>query len=777
MRMQRLPALLFPLFVLGAVVVAIVPIPSAALDVLLAAQLTAAVLILLTTVYTPRPLEFSVFPSLLLGTTLGRLVLNIASTRLILTRGATDGTAAAGGVIAAFGDFVAGGELIVGLVVFLILVVVQFVVITKGASRISEVAARFTLDALPGRQAAIDADVRAGLIGQQQAAELRRALAEQADFYGAMDGASKFVRGDAIAGLVITGVNIVGGLALGMLRHGMPLHEATATFTTLTIGDGLVSQIPALLISLAAALIATRSSTETELPRQITRQLSQHAEVLFLAAAFLLLLAVTGLPVLPLSGIALACVLVGVSTHRRNDAAKRDDAAGENGPLRFSEHAPQNTNESGSRNGTPSLQPGVSGPAATETRRESDGLEKTLGVTPLEVRLGVNLLRLVDRKGGDLLHRVKTLRQSVAQELGFVFPKVKIRDDIGLPMNRYELWIRGERVATGELRTDAWLAIPRNGSTATVRGQAAGTPGLNAAIWITPEDREVAEEAGYRVVPPATALLTHLEAVVRRHAAELLTREHVHELLQMLRNRAPRLVEELLEVLLPAEIHLVLSGLLRENVPIRDLERIAETLVTARSQPSVPQRIEMVRCALRRTICARLTADGDVAVHPLGPGTEAALLELFAYGTLDLQTSLTVSQREQLRQRLLKAINELDTAPPRVLLCAEPLARAAAAHLLRDARGAIPVISRAELIADVPVRNEAAAVDVPVHDLLASVPSRHSATPLASSPATASPAASEPHAANDQTVPFPVRRARRDDHASPLRSAVASQAE
>ncbi|RMG41157.1 MAG: EscV/YscV/HrcV family type III secretion system export apparatus protein, partial [Planctomycetota bacterium] len=300
MSMKRLHTLLFPLFVLGAVVVAIVPLPAAALDVLLSAQLTTAVLVLLTAVYTPRPLEFSVFPSLLLGTTLGRLVLNIASTRLILTRGASEGTHAAGQVIAAFGQFVAGGELIVGLVVFLILVVVQFVVITKGASRISEVAARFMLDALPGRQAAIDADVRAGLVNQQQAARLRRELAEQADFYGAMDGASKFVRGDAVAGLVITAVNIAGGLTLGVLRHGMPLSEAAATFTTLTIGDGLVSQLPALLIAIAAALIATRSSTETELPRQITTQLSQHAEVLFLGAAFLVLLAATGLPALPL---------------------------------------------------------------------------------------------------------------------------------------------------------------------------------------------------------------------------------------------------------------------------------------------------------------------------------------------------------------------------------------------------------------------------------------------------------------------------------------------
>lgn len=743
MRTQRWPSLLFPMFVLGAVVVAIVPIPSAALDVLLAAQLTGAVLILLTTVYTPRPLDFSVFPSLLLATTLGRLVLNIASTRLILTRGATEGANAAGGVIAAFGEFVAGGELIVGLVVFLILVIVQFVVITRGASRISEVAARFTLDALPGRQAAIDADVRSGLISQPQAAELRHELAEQADFYGAMDGASKFVRGDAIAGLVITAVNIAGGLALGVFRHGMPVHEAAATFTTLTIGDGLVSQLPALLISLAAALIATRSSTRTELPGQITRQLFQRGEVLFFAAAFLLLLAVTGLPVLPLSGLALACVLGGLSGRRRNGPSGHDKTAVAIDPsAAFRE--PRSADAPDAHRGVRSSSPNRfgAGPSGSENDRET--LEKSLGVTPLEVRLGVNLLPLVDRKGGDLLHRVKTLRQAVAQELGFVFPKCKIRDDVGLPLNRYEFWIRGERVATGELRADAWMAIPRQGTTARLRGKASEPTGLGAAIWITPDDREVAEEAGYRVVPPATALLAHLEQVIRTHAAELLTRQHVHQLLEMLRRPAPRLVDELLEVMPAAEIQLVLCGLLRENVPIRDLERIAETLVTARSLHSVPQRIEMVRHALRRTICARLAGDGGVTVHPLAPTTEAALLDLFAYGHLDLETPLTLPRRDQLRQRLLEAIGELDTAPPRAVLCAEPLARAAVSHLLRDARERTPVISRAELVPDFPIRSHTPELTIPVHDLLQSVPTGRPVAPEAATAAARAWSAAEP---------------------------------
>lgn len=577
--------LIIPIGLVGAVLVLIAPVPAALLDLLLAANITAAVLILLQTVQVRRPLEFSVFPALLLATTLGRLVLNVASTRLILTEAPLEGVQAAGGVIAAFGEFVAAGSPYVGGVVFAVLVAIQFLVITKGATRISEVAARFALDGLPGRQSAIDADLAAGLLTPAEARERRQELVRQADFYGAMDGASKFVRGDAVAGLLITFVNIVGGLAIGVLREGMSPGEAVDVFTTLTIGDGLVSQVPAVLISLAAGLIVTRSSTESDLSRDAVGQLSAHPLPLFVAAGFLGLLACTGFPVIPMLALAAACLAAALwgATPAQEVAA---DVVANTQPRPVAAGAPA---------------PVRAAPAASP-------LEQHLHVEPLALDLGVSLVRLADTSaGGDLLARITQLRERIAAELGFILPKVRIQDDLRLDPREFRIQLRGVPESSGTAYADALLAVNDGFVAGPLSGIEAVEPATRrGAVWIDRAGAEEARRLGYRLAPPGVVILQHLEQSVRRRASELLTREHVHELLAHLRRRAPRLVDDLTPARLSGgEVHRVLCRLLDEEVPIRDLESILAALSNAaerRTEPSVEELVSAVRIALRRTI-------------------------------------------------------------------------------------------------------------------------------------------------------------------------------
>ena len=534
--------MIFPVLIVASVVALVTPLPPMLMDLLLAANITASVLILLTTVYVGRPLEFSSFPAILLGTTLVRLVLNVASTRLVLTRGGTDGTQAAGKVIEAFSQFVAGDQIAVGIVIFLIVVAIQFLVITKGATRISEVAARFALDGLPGKQMAIDADLNAGAIDHEQARQRRDDLIRQADFYAAMDGASKFVRGDAVAGLVILAVNIVGGLYMGVFENDMPIGDAADVFTRLTIGDGLVSQVPAFLISLAAGLIVTRSSSESDLRRDVIHQTFRHPEALFLAAAFLSAMSFTGLPALPLIAMAAGCAIVGTM-------------------LRKSNAAQQTT------------------PAETVSKdKPAPKVEDFLRVDPMELTIGPGLVTLA--QSGDLLAQISAVRTHIAHELGMLLPKMRIKDNLRSEPFAYELKLRGIPVATGEARVDRLLAIRTTFATGELSGQRTVDPVTGRpAIWIEPDLRDRAELLGYLVQYPTEVLFSHLHEVVREHAAELLTRQQVHGLLDNLRLTSPKVVDELVPSLLkPALVHQVLEHLLREQVPIRDLETILETL-------------------------------------------------------------------------------------------------------------------------------------------------------------------------------------------------------
>jgi flagellar biosynthesis protein FlhA len=577
-RFARWQSLVLPVGMISSVLVLMVPLPPLLLDVLLSANITVSVIVLLTTIYVRTPLEFSIFPSLLLATTLGRLVLNVATTRLILTQAGTDGMNAAGGVIQAFGEFVAGDRLVVGIILFVIIIVIQFVVITKGATRISEVAARFALDGMPGRQMAIDADLNAGVIDEVEAQRRRQEITQQADFFGAMDGASKFVRGDAIAGIVITLINIVGGLVIGVWEAGMTPAEAGELFTKLTIGDGLVSQVPAFLVSLAAGLLVTRSTQDSNLPLQFMQQLFSRPQALAVTGAFLGVLMFTNLPTIPLLTIGGGCVALAVMMTRntKRQEAKHDaDVKAE----------------------------------TAKQKKTEERIEDFLAIDPMEMEIGVGLIRLADpSRGGDLLPRITGVRQNVAAEIGILLPKVRIRDNMRLDEHQYRIKIANNPVDEGIVRPDRLLAMDSGLTTGKVPGEATRDPAFGQpAVWIEAGMRDRAEMLGYTPVEPAAVLATHLQEVVRRHADDILTRDSCKHLIDELKKTSPAVVDELVPGMMKlSEVQQVLQMLLREEVPIRQLGVILETLGDHAARTKDPTWLtEYVRHRLARTICTR----------------------------------------------------------------------------------------------------------------------------------------------------------------------------
>lgn len=667
--------LIFPVLIATSVLVIVVPLPPVLLDLLLSANITVAVLILLTTIYVTKPLEFSVFPSLLLGTTLARLVLNVASTRLILTQGATDGTAAAGGVIQAFGEFVAGGQIAVGLIIFLILIAIQFLVITKGATRISEVAARFALDGMPGKQMAIDADLNAGLVNAEQAKKRREDVAQQADFYGAMDGASKFVRGDAIASIVITVINVVGGVFIGMVNHDMPLREAMMVFTKLTIGDGLVTQVPAFLISLAAGLLVTRTSVESDLSSDIIGQMFIHPEAMGVAAVFLSALSFTGLPKGPLLLLGGGLVAIGLSLSRARKQQKvvvQDEVA------------------------------------KKAHERPAPKPEDNLFVDPMELELGYGLIRLADAgSGGDLLERVTRVRHKVAQELGIILPKVRIRDNIRLEQRHYQIKIQDVPVAWGDCYADGMLAIDTGATSGKIAGMATTEPAFGRpAVWIEASQRERAELMGYSVVEPSAVIVTHLTEVVRQHSDELLSRQQVHQLLENLKVHSPKILEELIpDVLKTAQVHQVLSNLLRERVPIRNLETILETLGDyADRTKDLGILTEYVRHALSRTICQQYRdANRVIYLVTLDPALEDILSAGIEYSERGMLIKLSPQVAEAITRGIVAQVDRLVSAGrPPVVLCS-PQVRSALKQITTAAIPTLSVLSLNEITRDTQV--------------------------------------------------------------------------
>ncbi len=591
-QVQKHRGLIVPFAFVALLMVVLVPMPTWVMDILISLNISLSVVILLTTIYMSHPLDFSVFPSLLLGVTLFRLVLNVASTRLILTADASSPEQAvgvAGEVISAFASFVAGSSLFVGIVIFAILVIVQFVVITKGATRISEVAARFTLDAMPGKQMAIDADLNAGIIDEAEAKRRRERISQEADFFGAMDGASKFVRGDAIAGIIITFVNIAGGFAVGMIERGWEPLQTAKVFTLLTIGDGLTSQIPSFVIAIASALIVTRSGAKEELGNELTGQLVSQPTGLLITAAFLVMLSVTPLPTVPL--IATAGVLGGLAwVMRRNKVAaaahkKQQEIAAAGGGGKASEAA------------TP---------------------ESLLKLDTLELEVGYALVALVDAgQGGDLLERISAVRRQLAVELGFIMPPVRIRDNMQLVPNDYRVRIRGNVIATGHARVGKLLAMDSGIATGRIQGEPTKEPAFGLdAWWIDPALKTRAETMNYTVVDPTSVVATHLTEIVRQHSAELLTREEVTNLVTQLKDKSPKLVEDVMGdkgqgLVKPGDLQRVLQNLLRERVPVRDLETILETLAEwIGKTKDMDVLTEYVRNALKRTICQQYAVPG-----------------------------------------------------------------------------------------------------------------------------------------------------------------------
>ncbi len=584
---KRWPDYLLPVGIIGCLLVIFLPLPPAIMDVLLAANISFAVVILLGAIYARSPLELSVFPSILLATTLARLSLNIATTRLILTKGATHGDTAAGGVIQSFAGFVTGESIAVGLVIFSIIVVVQFVVITKGATRISEVTARFALDGLPGRQMAIDAELNAGTIDAQQAQVMRREVAAHADFYGAMDGASKFVRGDAVAGVLITGINIGVGLMIGMANQ-MSLAEAASTFTMLTIGDGLVSQIPALLISLAAGLLVTRGTQETNLSSESVNQFFSKPVVMVMTAAFLCVMVTMKMPMLPLLTLAAGFLLIAFMTGDSEEDAEAGQAS--NAPV---------------------------------TPAPEIGLEKLLSSDVLEIELGVELIQLADtRQGGTLLADIGLVRKQLASEMGIVLPKIRIKDNLSLPQDHYRVLLQGNVVESGSVRPDALLAIDSGLATGPLEGHAiVGMASESVmpqpAYWILPEYNEEAVAEGYQIRKPTEMLTAQVKQLALEHAASLLTRDATRTLIDEVSKHSPSVVSELIPSGMSlAEVQQVLKMLVSEGISIRPLSLILETLGDHCSETKNRWELnEKVRVRLGRHISAGLAGVGDCAIH------------------------------------------------------------------------------------------------------------------------------------------------------------------
>lgn len=646
------------LLVLGVLVVLFVPIPSGLLDFLILSNFSFAFLVLLLTFYMARPVEFSTFPSLLLIATLFRLSLNVAATRLILSDGD------AGRVIGAIGAFVVGGNYVIGLIVFLILIVVQYVVVTSGAQRVSEVAARFTLDSMPGQQMSIDADLNMGFIDQAEAQRRRKTIEKEAGFYGAMDGASKFVKGDAIAGIIILLINIVGGLVIGVMQHGMPWGQALQTYALLTIGDGIVTQVPALVIAVGTGIIVTRSASDANLSREALRQIGSFPKTLLLVAMTLGgLLLLPGIPILPTLSLT-ACFLIGATLLYR---ARRPSAAGVPGQ------------GAGGTDGQEALVPTAGGAEPTP----SEDPYSLLQVDPVEVHLGSNWVALINQPASVLMERISAFRKQHAQEFGLVLPRVRFKDAPRLSADRYEIHLDGVLAGKGEARSDRILAIHPTGDTKTIPGEATRDPTYGLpALWIEEHQREAAARANYTLVDASTVFMTHLTEMLRRESATLLTRAEVDRLLARVRQSQPGLVEELIPtVLSSSDVQKVLQNLLREKVSIRHIDAILESLADAgRTTRDANQLTEVVRQRLGHAICQGLLGEAtSLQVMTLDPAIESQVLQSVQVASTEGAHQpfvLDPALAEQLVKRLVQQSERMmksNLLP--VLLCAPELRR------------------------------------------------------------------------------------------------------
>jgi len=650
--------------VVGIVSVLIIPLPAGFLDFALAFNITFALVILLSTLYIRRPLDLSVFPGMLLIVTLLRLALNVASTRLILGQGY------AGEVINSFGNFVVQGNYVVGFIVFMILVIIQFVVITKGAGRISEVAARFTLDAMPGKQMAIDADLNAGLIDEGEARRRREAISSEADFYGAMDGASKFVRGDAIAGILITLINIIGGFVIGMLMQDMPASEALRTYTLLSVGDGLVTQIPALVVSTAAGIIVTRAASQDNMGHDLTRQLMKQPRAIMIAASMLILFGIVpGMPTLPFFILGGAIGAVGYLTNQSMKKKEREEKMAE----------------------------------AEAQQTPSDGrTEDLLKVDSLEVEIGYGLIPLVDtNQGGDLLERVSTIRRQLALEMGVVVPPIRIRDNVQLKPNQYRIKVKGIDVASYELMVDHVMAINPGYIKDDIDGFKTREPAFDLpAVWVVENLKEMAENKGYTAVNPSAVLATHLTEMIKSYAADLMTRQDVAHLVETLKEDHPSLVNEVVPGVVPySTIQKVLQALLSERISIRDLATIMETVTDyypATKETDVLA--EYVRMALKRQITEMYRdADNRISIFTLDPAIEQMLNDAVQNTKQGLMLILSPADSERLIKAIGVQVEKMSTAGQTPICLCSPNVRLGLKRLTEAAYPMLVILSYNEI--------------------------------------------------------------------------------
>ncbi|WP_028048026.1 flagellar biosynthesis protein FlhA [Cellulomonas sp. URHE0023] len=664
MKNKNLMSLSVPLGVVGIVLLLVVPLPPVLLDLLIALNITVSLVILLTAMYVKRPLDFSVFPSLILVFTLFRLGLNVASTRLVLRDGF------AGNVIDSFGHFVVGGSLVIGLVIFLILVVIQFAVITNGAGRVAEVGARFTLDAMPGKQMAIDADLNSGLIDEDTARRRRADVAAEADFYGAMDGGSKFVKGDAIAGIIITIINLIGGFVIGMVQMGMSAGDALQRFSLLTIGDGLVTQIPALLLSVATGIVVTRATAEGDLGAVATKQLGQSRTALRIAGVGALALGLLpGMPKLPF-------ILVGgtllIVAQRSRSVEVKEEAA---------------------------VQAGAQASAVAPSNDSPEQLIEQMRVHTLEILLAPDLVDLVGSgPDQDLLARVRGLRRKTALELGIVVPPVRTRDSVDLPRSTYVVKIAGVEVGRGEAPAGRMLALGDDLGAlpgTTVNEPVFGLPGK----WIPAELRHAAEMSGATVVDRVSVLITHLGALIAQHASRLLGREDVRVLTEGVKKVNPSVVEELIPTLLSlGEVQRVLQGLLAEEVPIRDLGRIYEALtLRARVSTDAEGLVEAARAALGPALGSMYVRDDVLRAVTLDPGFEQNLVESIRPGEHGTHLLVDPSRLEAMLDQLRRQVAEAEAEGRTVVLACAPVIRPALRRLVAMGLPRLPVLSYGEV--------------------------------------------------------------------------------
>ena len=684
-------------FVMAILAIIIVPLPSGLLDFMLTISISIAVLIILISLYIPKPTDLTTFPTLILIITLFRLSLNVATTRMILSHG-HEGPENVSDIISSFGDFVVGGNYVIGIIVFSILVLINFMVITKGSTRVAEVAARFTLDAMPGKQMAIDADLNAGLIEESEAKERRAAILQDANFYGAMDGSAKFVKGDAVAGIIITIINIIGGFLIGVFQHNMSVGDSASVFTILTIGDGLVSQIPALIISTATGIMITRaSSDQSNFAEGTINQLMGNAKTLLIVGGIMVLFAlVPGLPTFSMGFVGIIFLSMGylLLQHERGElrlfqgvVAPKDGS---------SPHAGKEAGEGTSAENVPKKS------HEQIAKEEEAALEDILKIEMLELTLGYQLIRLADAgQGGDLLERIRSMRRKIATDFGFLMPQVRIRDNLHLDPSHYQILLKGVDIGHGSIRPDKFLAMDSGMATDELEGEKTKEPAFGLdAIWIKPELKEDAIMNGYTVVDPATVISTHMSELVKSHAEELLTRQETQTLIDKLKNDYPVVVDDVLKVASIGLIQRIFKALLHEKIPLKDMLAILETIADiAEYSKNVDVIVEQVRSKLSRVITAMYKdQDGVIKLLTFDTATEQKILEKSTEQDGIRNLMLNVGEINALIQGVSdKASTLLQQGVSPVILIVDPQLRKPLAEIFERFNLEVVVLSHAEI--------------------------------------------------------------------------------